>query len=290
MPLAPGARACYGAAMTLFAHLTDLHLRPPGTLTLGTVDADRCAEAAIDALIARHPDVDAVLVTGDLTDLGEEEAYARAAMLLSRFTAPVLVMPGNHDRTPALREAFAAFPGGGAELVPGKACHAHRIDGVTVVALDTAVGGRAEGELGAEQLAWLDATLAGAGPALIAMHHPPFACGIGFMDAIGLRDAVDFAQVLARHDNVVRIVCGHVHRTIVGAIGRVPAIAVPGVAHQVLMSLTLDAPPRMVMEPPAYGMHLVVGSHTVSHVGYVDDYATPPGFDRPSGAMGVDAR
>ena len=171
--------------MPTFAQLTDLHLRPPGVLTLGNVDADGFVTAAIDRVVADHPEVDAVLVTGDIADLGEEDAYARATMLLSRFCAPVIAMPGNHDRTGALREAFSAFPGFADAPLAGKACTSHLIDGVTVIALDTSVDrveeGIHHGELGAEQLAWLDETLKACGPALIAMHHPPFSVGIGFI-------------------------------------------------------------------------------------------------------------
>lgn len=270
--------------MPRFAQITDLHLRPPGVLTQGTIDADRFVAAAVSAIISRHDDLDAVIVTGDLSDLGEDDAYARGAMLLSRFSVPVLVMPGNHDRTGALREAFSAFPGVGDEPVAGKVCYARSIGGVTVVVLDTSLDDianmRHEGEVGAAQLDWLDATLkAAAEPVLIGMHHPPFRTGIGFMDAITLTDTAAFSRVIARHDHVQRIVCGHVHRVILGEVAGVPALAVPGVAHQVKLALSPDAPPQLVMEPPAYAIHLVERGTTVSHMGYVHSFGDPAAFD-----------
>lgn len=272
--------------MARFAQLTDLHLRPPGILTQGTIDADAYTAAAIGAVIARHPDIDAVIVTGDVTDLGEEDAYTRAAMLLSRFTVPVIVVPGNHDRTAALRDAFFAFPGFADAPVPGKACHAHRIGDTAVVALDTSIDRiaemRHEGALGAEQLEWLDATLAAATePVLVAMHHPPFRAGIGFMDVIGLTDREAFAAVLARHDNVRRIISGHVHRVIVGEVAGVPAVSIPGVAHQVVLALNEATPPGIVMEPPTYGVHIVDGDGSVSHVGFVGEFGSPVAFAPP---------
>jgi len=273
--------------MAVFAQLTDLHLRPPGVPTLGTIDADTLAARAVDALVARHGDADAVLVTGDIADLGEEEAYSRAAMLLSRLSVPVLVVPGNHDRTGALREAFIAWPGVADAPVPDRLCHARTLGDATVVMLDTSVDGIERGEnhgtLGAAQLEWLDATLAAAGPTLIAMHHPPFPVAIGFMDAIGLTDADDFAAVIARHGNVQRIVCGHVHRVIVGTVGGVPAMAIPAAAHQVRLALSRHAAPELVMEPPAYGVHIVGSAGAVSHIGYVEEFAMPRPFDDKAG-------
>ncbi|WMS42949.1 phosphodiesterase [Acuticoccus sp. MNP-M23] len=266
--------------MAVFAQLTDLHLRPPGVLTLGRIDADRHAAAAIDRLLLRHGDIDAVIVTGDIADIGEEDAYTRAEMLLSRFSVPVLVMPGNHDRTAALRAAFIAWPGVVDEPVAGKLCHAREIGGVMAISLDTSVDGldtrSHHGTLGPAQLAWLDETLAGCGPALIAMHHPPFRTGTG-MDGIGLSDADAFAAVLARHRNVARIICGHVHRVIIGDVAGVTSMAVPGVAHQVALSLGEDRA-QLVMEPPAYAIHIVEEGNGVSHVGYVDDYGAPVSF------------
>ncbi|MEM8665170.1 MAG: phosphodiesterase [Pseudomonadota bacterium] len=277
--------------MAVFVQLSDFHLRPPGTLTLDRIDADGYAARAIDAVIAKHPEIDAVIVTGDIADLGEEEAYARAAMLLSRFSVPVLVTAGNHDRTAQLREAFIAWPGVDPAPVPAKLCHASSHGGVTVVMLDTSVDGldRREhhGELGPDQLAWLDETLSAAGPALIAMHHPPFEIGNAFLDQIAVRDADQLGAILARHDNVQRVICGHVHRTIVGSIGGVSAMAIPGVAHQMPLLISGTEKPFMILEPPAYGVHLVGATGAVSHVGYVDPFPTPPKPDGDANRGGM---
>ncbi|MEM0907082.1 MAG: phosphodiesterase [Pseudomonadota bacterium] len=268
--------------MPRIAQLTDLHLRPPGVLTLGAIDADAYATAAIDAVIAKHDDLDAVMVTGDIADLGEEDAYTRAAMLLSRFAIPVFVVPGNHDMTHRLRDAFITWPGVSDAPVPEKLCYSADLGSVRVVMLDTAVNRDNQmvpsGTLGTAQLEWLDAVLDHPGDTIIGMHHPPFQVGIGFMDEISLSDADAFGAVVAKHANVARIVCGHVHRTIVGTVGGVTTMAIPGVAHQVKLALSAVAVPQLVMEPPAYGIHLAAGGAVVSHVGYVDNFGGPQTF------------
>jgi 3',5'-cyclic-AMP phosphodiesterase len=140
------------------------------------------------------------------------------------------------------------------------------------------VPGAGHGELRPAQLDWLDRTLAAAPgkPTMIAMHHPPFACGIVHMDQINLRNAAEFTQVIARHPQVERVVCGHHHRPIVARLAHAIASTAPSVAHQVEMSLDPDDPGAFVFEPPAFQLHLwTPAAGIVSHVALVDPFPGP---------------
>lgn len=261
--------------MLRIAQITDLHLRPEGLLFQGAIDTAAATRRAVDAVLSRHGDIDALIVSGDVSDHGEPDAYAQAASLLGAVPVPVLAIPGNHDAPATMAKTLAGWPGLAPPALSGSLCHAHEMGSVTLVCLDTATRDEdgapvGYGTLGEEQLQWLDERLSHARHAFIAMHHPPFEVGIGFMDAVGLTDREAFAAVLERHSNVSRIVCGHVHRPIFGAVAGVPALAVPGVAHQVGLALG-DGPVRIVMEPPAYAIHLIDGDRVVSHIGYVDE-------------------
>ena len=121
---------------------------------------------------ASAPDV--VLVSGDLTEHGDPAEYARVRELLEPLGAPLLALPGNHDDRATLRDAFPATT--------------HEDGAIRVLTLDSSRPGRDDGALGAEQLARLDADLAaGDGrPAIVALHHPPLATGMPFLDDIGL--------------------------------------------------------------------------------------------------------
>ena len=68
----------------------------------------------------------------------------------------------------------------------------------------------------AERLGWLDTALAAQldRPTVILMHHPPFATGITYMDNFGLDNAARLAEIVVRHPQIERILCGHLHRTI----------------------------------------------------------------------------
>ncbi len=71
-----------------FAHVTDTHIggnTSSADLTL-TVDD-----------INRQPEVDFVLITGDITEFGSDEELLEARKIIDRLNIPWYIVPGNHD-------------------------------------------------------------------------------------------------------------------------------------------------------------------------------------------------
>src|SRR3546814_17048041 len=114
--------------------------------------------------------------------------------------------------------------------------------------LDTVVPMQSHGALCARRLQWLRERLAEqpGRPTAIAMHHPPFITGIAHMDAIGLLEgAAELEQIVAAHPNVVRILCGHLHRTIFRSLGGHDPQTRPSPAKQRPLGWRPDGPPPM---------------------------------------------
>jgi len=265
--------------MTLIAQITDLHLRPRGLACYRVSDTNMMAERAIRSLQALSPKADAIVVTGDLTDRSDPREYAVARELLSRLEAPVYLMPGNHDSSDGMRREMADFPGL-QETKDGKIFYAATIGAVRLVALDSHLPGRPQGQLGQEQLTWLDATLReSTKPTLVALHHPPSLSGIVHMDNMGLIDADALEEVLKPHAHVDRILCGHIHRPIIASFaGKVMTLA-PSTGHQVALDLSPDGAAMFNFEPAAYFLHY----HTektgiVTHMVYVENFPGPYHF------------
>lgn len=258
----------------LIAQLSDLHLRPRGLAANRVVETNMLATRALRAAARLVPAPDALLLTGDLADRGEPGAYAVLTRLLAEAgPAPVFAIPGNHDDRAALA---AALPR--ARMEDGFIQYAVEDFPVRLVLLDTLVPGASHGELCARRLAWLEATLAAAPdrPTLVALHHPPFATGIGHMDRIALRAPDAFAAVLARHPQVRLVVCGHVHRPIVTRIAEAVVCVAPSVAHQVALDLRTEGPSAFVLEPPAYLLHRwSAAAGFVTHTALVEDAPGP---------------
>jgi 3',5'-cyclic-AMP phosphodiesterase len=277
----------------LVAQITDLHIVAAGKLfhsprraipasdpTWSHINTAACLSRAIATLNALTPRPDVTVITGDLTEHGAAGEYANLRGLLAELAMPVYLIPGNHDEREALRAAFADagyFP------AAGFLHYAVEDYPVRIVGLDTNIPGQGGGELCAERLDWLDRTLAAAQekPTLILMHHPPFATAIQHMDRAGLRDPAALAAVIAKHPQVERILCGHLHRTIDARFAGTIAGTAPSAAHQLQLDLTQDGRAQFNFEPPGYQLHLWQDGQLVTHTAVIGDYPGPFPYHAP---------
>lgn len=237
--------------MARILQLTDLHVAAPGTLVSGVLDTGALLSTAIDRLLDRRDalePLDAVLITGDLSDDGSAESYSLAREELDRLDLPLLVIPGNHDARETMRAAFADLP-----VIPdfGLIDWSAEVDDTLVVGLDTLVEGQGGGRLRPESLAFLAETLAGAGsrPVVVALHHPPLRTGIRFMDAIGLENISELAPVLDSAKGGITIIAGHVHGICHARIGPHSVSTAPAICSAFAPDRRADAPVGFFTRP-----------------------------------------
>ena len=265
---------------TFLAQITDLHVREPGRLAYGRLDTAPYLRAAVAAVLRLRQRPDAIVLTGDLADFGRAAEYAHLAELLAPLEAlaPIFLLPGNHDERHQLRASFARH-----RYLPDTEFVQYTVplgrEGLQLVCLDTVQAGQGAGRLCAERQRWLDdelTRLAGQ-PVVVAMHHPPFDTLIGHMDQLGLVEgAPEFAQIVARHPHVERVICGHLHRTIYSQVGGRLVSTAPSPAHQVCMDLSPDAESAWTLEPPGFHVHAWAGpGRMVTHVASIGDFPGP---------------
>jgi len=233
-------------------HLTDPHLIAPGERLFGLDPLARLDQAL--AHIRRHePAAELLLMTGDLTDRGEDTAYAALAERLAAMPQPATLLLGNHDARAAFRRVFpgaATTDDGFVQTVVDGG------DGVSLVTLDTLVPDADHGALDGGRLDWLEATLAARADRAVylAMHHPPVASGIPGMDGIGLADAEALWRVLADAPQVRHVFAGHIHRPFFARRGHVTVSTLPGPAHQVHLQYAAEDAVLGSLEPGCYGV------------------------------------
>lgn len=263
---------------TLLAQLSDLHIREPGRLAYGRLDTAPYLRRAVQSILHLKQSPDAVVITGDLSDFGRAAEYDHLAQLLAPLPMPVYLMPGNHDDRDQLRRSF---PDHGYLGDEGFVQYAVKVGALWLLALDTCEPGHSHGTLCERRLAWLEAQLDlhRGEPVMIAMHHPPFATLIGHMDRIGLLEgAAALEALVARHPNVERLICGHLHRAIDVRFGGSIASTAPSPAHQVALDLAPDALSAWVLEPPGFRLHAWDGGRLVTHLAASGSFEGPYPF------------
>lgn len=216
----------------------------------------------------------AVLVTGDLTDTGDPDAYVRlrAAVepVAARMGASLLWVIGNHDDRGAMRRELLDAPGA------APVDYVVDLDGLRVVVLDSTIPAFHGGAVTPDQLGWLAEVLAVPAPAgtILAMHHPPIPPLPDIAAAYELADQAALAGVL-RGTDVRLILAGHLHLVVAATFAGIPVTTATSTSHCVDLQAPLETC-RVVDGMQGYGLvqvypdtvvhaHVPVGGYPLRH-------------------------
>ena len=187
--------------------ITDTHLghREGGTL-LG-LDTDFSLQQVIKLAQTEPRPAGLVLATGDIADNGSEDAYRRACRYLRGLAEDTFWLVGNHDRLENMQRVL----GNRGQLV--RVIHAGNWQ---IVLLDSHIPGETGGELGVEELAWLEHCLGESAArglhSLVCLHHQPMPMGSAWIDQQMVRDREQFFAVIDHYPQVRSVLWGHVHQ------------------------------------------------------------------------------
>jgi 3',5'-cyclic AMP phosphodiesterase CpdA len=230
-----------------FAHISDIHL---------DLSQHAIARARLVMAYLRGLPLDAIVITGDITDHGTAQEYELAKAELAA-DVPVLMLPGNHDERVAFRKVLL-------DADSEQPINEVRLIGRTTFALcDSSIPGSPEGLLAEETVKWLDSVLAeGDGPVFVCLHHPPVKLHSELIDKLRLTEPERFAALIDRYPRVVAILCGHAHAAAASTFAGRPLLIAPGVASRLRLPWattehltwhnTLD-----FSSPPAAAFHIL---------------------------------
>ena len=201
-----------------FVQLSDSHI---GFNKQPNADARATFAEAIAKVKALPVQPDFIIHTGDVSQLSREEEFDDAEQMLKSTGLPVFFIPGEHDMLdPDGGKAFLDRFGKGTQ---GAGWYSFDHRGVHFVALvnvaDLKPGGM--GNLGAAQLAWLKADLAGRSsstPIVVFAHIPLWTVYAEW--GWGTDDAEQALKLLARFGSVT-VLNGHIHQITQKVEGRI---------------------------------------------------------------------
>ncbi|MBN8423654.1 phosphodiesterase [Microbacterium esteraromaticum] len=266
----------HAPASHVLVHVSDPHLLAGGERLGERYDVDAGLARTLAAIRDTQARPSAIVMTGDLADLGEPDAYLRLRSavepLAAELDCPVIWVAGNHDERPAMREHLL-------DLAPTQlpVTGTWDLDGLRVIALDTSVPGWHHGDLDSEQLDWLRDQLRKPAPhgTLLAMHHPPLPSHVPLFDILELRHQDELADVI-RGTDVRGILAGHLHYSAHGVFAGVPV----SVASATCYTMNVARPAVAVNGMDAAQAFQLVHVHpdTITHT-------VVPVTDAPTGAF-----
>ena len=250
-----------------FIHITDLHLIKEDVLLHG-LNPYRRFEKCIDDINKNHSDAECCVITGDLADAGEAEAYALLQSELARCNVPCHILICNHDARDRVLDQFNTIE----EDANGFLQSSIQTSAGLFLLLDTVQSGTHSGQYCHNRRKWLEDQLADNQhqDVFLFMHHPPFDINLPCLDKIGLQEQDKFAETIAPFRNGIRhLFFGHAHRPIYGNWHGISYSSIRGTNHQV--TLDFDTPEIIYIdEPPEYAVvfveqdRVVIHSHTYS--------------------------
>lgn len=260
----------------LIAQLTDIHIGFDPDAKPEELNRIRF-RATLDRVLSSPNKPDLLVLSGDLTDHGDADSFAKIAAHLRNVPCPVLPMVGNHDTREELLTAFPDTP-----IEDGFVHYVVEHEGLRIICLDTFEPGRHGGAFCHRRRDWLKSKLdEGAGePCVIFMHHPPVVSGIDWMDPAPDEDWIaNFADAVRGHEHSIQSIhCGHLHRRLHTSFNGIPLGVTPSVAPLVALDLRDIDPNRadnralITTEPPSYALHFWNGQQLVTHYESCDDW------------------
>ncbi|MCP4933479.1 MAG: hypothetical protein GY927_04580 [bacterium] len=254
----------------LLAQITDTHLLYQGQDTpLALERADKLVRV-VDTINQLPIPPAAIVHTGDMVNFApkgaeEENSYELAFEILSQLKAPFYPTVGNRDSRPDLIAQFLA-----PDLLPANAdfCQYRiKLKKADLISVDTKsatrIGTSCEPRLAQLKELLLQDTDK---PVFVFLHHPPARVETirNPLQFESIERANAVVDLLNGYDNIVRILCGHTHRSDMLDMGHHAASTSSSIATDV----RLDRYPDQFNDEPVFQLHKLQGDHSVTSMSH----------------------
>jgi len=185
--------------------ITDTHIHDLDVIDFYGMQPRASLEQVINHARTHIPDIDYVVVTGDLTHEGGEAAAEHLKYNLQQFKCPVYVTPGNHDDAHIIEHYLLDD-----QIVMPEQI---QLDDWQLLFVDSHVDQQVHGQISEHSLIKLNQQLKqNPKPALLFTHHPPSSINCRWLDKIGIKNGEQLLHQLINYPQLKAIIFGHIHQ------------------------------------------------------------------------------
>jgi len=254
----------------LIAQITDTHIvaKDKHWMGLSQSNTAKRLQSVVEHIncLAIRPDL--VIHTGDISDAGDIESYLHAKELLDKLEARYYLTCGNHDNFGNLRKAFIQHD----YFCNDNFSHYVIEDlSIRIIVLDSQVIGENYGMLCSARIEWLrQVLLSSKKHTLIFIHHFPIKTKDKVFDEMNLLNNKELESIIAEHDNILGIFCGHSHYGAASIYGGKLCFISPSTApvHLIKNNRCIG----LTLSSPSYSLHKYCSSGSImSNIVTVDN-------------------
>ncbi len=208
--------------MIKILQLSDTHLHADKSILLHGISTQERLEKLLAKIKSKIKSVDAIILSGDVSQDRSAESYINLAKALQPFKKPVYWFAGNHDDPRVMRDTLQQFD------------TFHPLDSLTLgpwqfLVLDTVLEGSNAGYLVENnELLIIENTFCA-----LLMHHHPTPVGAESIDKYKLQNSEILEEFLSQQKKLPAvIITGHVHGAYQTSFATIPVISSPATCFQ----------------------------------------------------------
>lgn len=225
-------------------HLSDLHITNNG-VPIWETDTKLHLDLTIRKIQSMR-DIDAILITGDLSDDGSAWSYAYIDSQFRRIGLPTYCCVGNHDNIQMMSQMDYCSMQSIADVCGWK-----------LLNLNSTLPYMARGYFSDKTLRFIEAEVSKDDqPVIIAFHHPSIEPG-GWLNRKLLENRVIFNDFISNYSNIRLILYGHTHYSCQHQIGHTLFSSAPSVGFAFNKNL-----PKFQIAMGEEGMNLINIQHS----------------------------
>lgn len=211
--------------------LSDLHLVENKKTNLNDCNTLERLKKINNHLLASEPNIDAIILMGDLSQDGSILSYQHLLNELKIFSCPIYSIPGNHDEINNWQQAFD-------NSIISTVKH-FELFGWNFLGLNTVIEGENSGWMSENELQWLDKKLNELSDEkiILLMHHHPISFSKPLIDKYILKNANEFFEIIKNKNNIHLVIFGHVHNVVEIIYNKITFLSCPSTCFQFIAEI-----------------------------------------------------